>query len=179
MNLEGASDDVVSILKQILKWMDEHEDALPSQYTPQGNFLYKAFSRIRLQQSDQNTKEQNDLLEEIIRRKIDPRSLESIKQIQAWSARHDGREPIRIKTDAFQSLLAQKLRRLSLLEPTPPRLQKLLNDFRHKVQATPTKARSRGAKQRDRTRAASTLLQLLEEEHKDWCGLHYPLQDGS
>ena len=83
------------------------------------------------------------------------------------------------RADKEQLALAKRLDRLRKKESKSPMLQKRLDELTAKAHQTPTKAAARGAKQRDRKRAASSLLSRLRKEHEDWCDIHFPSQPQS
>ena len=72
--------------------------------------------------------------------------------------------PAQSRDDQEQNLLAQLYRKLQSKETKSPVLLKRLIGLLAHIHDTPTKPKVRGAKQRDRKRAAASLIHRLREE---------------
>ena len=97
--------------------MDDHNDVLPQ---PCDNITFAqkeetalrhAYNKRRLQSED-STRMQRRLQQEIDNRKTDAIDLQNIEEIKRWSRRHKGRLPIHTRADKEQMSLAKKLDRL-------------------------------------------------------------------
>ena len=95
------------------------------------------------------SKAQRRLQREIEHRKTPATDLQTLKEIEMWSARHNGRLPIKSKDDTEQNLLSRKLSNLQGKKAKSPMLQKLLKELLARIAKTPTKAKARGGKIKD------------------------------
>ena len=179
-----ASDSVTSLLRDIVKWLDAHDDVLPKLHkepTPaqQEEAALRKKYKNYLERNGNLTREQRKLQQEIDRRKTDRVDLDNIKLITNWSAQHSGRLPIQSKDDAEEYTLANRLRRLEAKERKSPMLQMRLAQLQETAPHSPTKASKRGAKEKNTKRQAAAFLQRIKEEHEEWCGLHFSSQERS
>ena len=163
-----ASDSVTSLLRDIVKWLDAHDDVLPilhKEPTPaqQEEAALRKKYRTYLERNGNLTREQRKLQQEIDRRKTDRVDLDNIKLITNWSAQHSGRLPIQSKDDAEQDTLAHRLRRLEAKERKSPMLQMRLAQLQETARHLPTKASQRGAKETNMKRQAAAFLQRIRE----------------
>jgi len=181
---DDGVDNVTRVLRKILGWLDAHDDVLPRvQKKPapsqkEETALANAYKWAR-KLSDAYTKQQRLLQQEIVQRATDPRDLKNIEDIKEWSSRNNGRMPMQRKDDKEQTLFAFKLDKIMRKDPKSQMLQTRLAQLLENAHQTPTKACQRGAKQRDRGRAAPAFLQRVTEEHEEWCGLRFSTHEGS
>ena len=182
---DDGVDNVARALRKILELMDAHDDVLPKVHTKPDNASRKEETAIAntykllRKRSDDYTKQQRLLQQEIDHRATDPRDLQNIEDIKEWSSRTNGRLPMHTKDDKEQTLLAPKLDNLLRKDPKSPRLQRRLAQLHENAHQTPTKACQRGAKQRDKKREASAFLQHRKEEHEEWGGLRFSSHEAS
>ena len=175
---------ITSVLNRTLAFMDDHEDMLPydkyTKPTPEQKeeiSLRTQFNwQTRSNKSKNFTKEQSQLYQEILRRRTSQADLQTIEEARRFRALHNGRLPMRTRDDKIQSSLAWRLSKLQNKKNKSAILQNRLEELLETSHKTPTKSAARGAKQRDRKRAASSLLAQLREDHVDWCQLHFPLE---
>ena len=165
---DETTDKVTSLLKEILRWLDAHDDVLPKQKKSgkEEGALSKEYSK----RARDLTKEQRAIQQEIDRRKTDPADLQTIEDVARWSARRNGRLPMHTKGDEEQIALAKRRKRLVARDSKSPKLQKRLDELTEKLYKTPTKPTSRGAVYKHRVRKADDLLSRLREEHHEGVG---------
>ena len=152
-----ATDTVTSLLLEIMKWMEAHNDVLPaifkhptSQQKEETSLRYK-YKNYR-QKKIHLTDAQHALQEEIYRRATDQKDLDILEEIVRWSAKNNHKLPARSHRRQFGKLdntkennLAQKLRRLRNRKYLTPILQRRLAELVDKSHNSPTKATGRGA----------------------------------
>ena len=175
---DEETDTVTSLLREVLKWMDAHDDVLPAIFkhpTPQqkeeSNLKYR-FKNYK-QRISYLTDAQRSLQEEINRRTTSQKVLNVLEEVACWSAKHNHELPARSAKNKEENNLAKKLRRLQDKEDLTPILLRRLADLLDKSQNTSTKATARGAIFRHPRRRRNALLFNQAEEHRDWCRLHY------
>ena len=165
----------MELLKEVLKWMDAHEDVPPKHHrqpTPvqQEETALGIRYENHLARSNKLTMEEQALQREIDRRKTDPADLKTIADAASWSAQHNNTLPMLSKDDHQQLLLAKRLRRLQQKKNKSPVLQKRLEEYFAEVHRTPTKAAARGAIHKLRKSQARDMLSRLHDEHVHWLG---------
>ena len=102
----------MELLKEVLKWMDAHDDVLPKRHrqpTPvqqEETVLAKRYENY-LARSSKLTMEELALQREIDRRKTDPADLKTIADVASWSAQHNNTLPMLSRDDHQQLLLAK------------------------------------------------------------------------
>ena len=146
---DETADKVTLLLKEILRWLDEHDDVLPARNTrakPAGKEEDALRNRYGKRPSDL-TNEQRALQQEIERRKTDPADLQTVEEVARWSARNNGSLPIQSRDDKEQNHLAQKLRRLRTRDSKSPKLQKRLDELNATVHRPTPKRRRLVGKQ--------------------------------
>jgi hypothetical protein len=163
------------LLKEVLKWMDAHDDVLPKRHrqpTPdqQEETVLGTRYENKLPGSNKLTMEEQALQRKIDRRKTDPADLKTIADAASWSAQHNNTLPMHSRDDHQQLLLAKRLRKLQQRKNNSPVLQKRLQKLFAEVHRTPTKAAARGAIHKLRKSQAHDMLSHLHDEHVHWLG---------
>jgi len=163
------------LLKEVLKWMDAHDDVLPKRHrqpTPdqQEETVLATHYENHLARSNKLTMEEQALQREIDRRKTDPADLKTIADVASWSAQHNNAMPMQSRDDQDQLLLARRLNRLQQKKNKSPVLQKRLEELFAGFHRTPTKATARGAMHKLRKSQAHDMLSRLHDEHVHWLG---------
>ena len=176
---DEETDTVTSLLREVLKWMDAHDDVLPVYHrrpTPRQKEEYRLRLRYKNFKSRTMdlTRAQRALQVQIDRRATNQKDLDVLKEVERWSAKNNNKLPVETRGSKEEKNIAQRLRRLQRQEHLTPILQRRLDELSTKSHKTPTKATARGAVARDRRRRRIALLSNQAEEHRDWCQLHYP-----
>ena len=105
---------VTSLLQEMLRWMDDHDDVLPGRYRQAlPSQIEEDALRAKYDKRPQVlTDEQRSMQEEIDRRKTNRYDLDTVEAIATWSARHSWGLPVRSKEDPEQRLLVRRLENL-------------------------------------------------------------------
>ena len=114
---DEETDTVTSLLREVLKWMDAHDDVLPARHnrpTPQQkeeNSLRVKYMHYQ-QKKIHLTDAQRALQEEIDRRATNQKDLDVLEEVARWSAKNNNRLPVMTKGNKDEFNVAHELRRL-------------------------------------------------------------------
>ena len=133
------------LLREVLRWMDAHEDVLPAIRHGKGitpEEVEQTALRIRYDwrlRSTSGNAEEKALLQEIRLRQTKPAHLQTLSEVTEWAGRHGGRLPLHARDDLVQYALAQKMRRIQTMQHKPPAIQNRLLRLNAISHETPTK----------------------------------------